>query len=149
MLLIPAAWLVYAGLEFRAGRHMSLSLPLMGGALLTFFFALIFLAAGRLIDLAARANFNATYTLERLQKVEQAADLARREASTATLAMVELLQEMKAWRAVSEKNEGKALVFLHNLDSRAEHANNLLEWLGKSRRPSTGSTPSDAVEENA
>ena len=147
LLLLLAAGGVFLALEHRSGRLVAMWQPATAAALLLLFMTLATFAAGHLVDLAARGNFESRQLLERLQKIEQATDFARRETSTSAVATAELLQEMKAWRAISEKNEGKMLVFLHNLDSRAEHANNLLEWLGKARRPSTGVPSAESLEE--
>lgn len=57
----------------------------------------------------------------------------RNDTQAATNAVGNILAEMKTDRELFEKNAGKALVFLRNLDAETDHTNKLLEWIGQER----------------
>jgi hypothetical protein len=56
----------------------------------------------------------------------------RKEAAATRSAAETLLLELKEARAVAERNAGKTLAFLKNIDLESEHANQLLQWMGQS-----------------
>lgn len=69
----------------------------------------------------------------------------RNDTQAATNAIGGILAEMKTDRELFEKNAGKALVFLRNLDAETDHTNKLLEWIGQER--SAGAAPAVEAEQ--